>query len=148
MFSLLESKEEITIVQRKLEATIRRDFNIQAIKNIGYPGGTTYDAKVNTDRHHWFWSKDHKQTDEPNPRRFNWFGLFNEGSDLQISVEINTPFEARNYNVAGFFGRDNETGAIYLLHPVSSAAKRALTSREKGTRAAKRAPARPVIFMP
>jgi hypothetical protein len=116
MFSLLESKEEITIVQRKLEATIRRDFNIQAIKNIGYPGGTTYDAKVNTDRHHWFWSKDHKQTDEPNPRRFNWFGLFNEGSDLQISVEINTPFEARNYNVAGFFGRDNETGAIYLLH--------------------------------
>ena len=38
MFSLLESKEEIAKVQRKLEATIRRDFNTQAIKNIGLPG--------------------------------------------------------------------------------------------------------------
>ena len=116
MFSLLESKEEIAKVQRKLETTIRRDFNTQAIKNIGHPGGTIYDAKVNTDGHYWFWSNDHKHKGESNPRRFNWFGLFSEDPALQISVEINIPYEARNHNVAGFFGRNNETGVIYLLH--------------------------------
>jgi len=116
MFSLLESKEEIAKAQRTLEATIRRDFNTKTVKNIGYPGGTTFDAKVYTDHHCWFWSKDHNDAGEPNPRRLNWFGLFNEDSGLQISVEINTPYEARNDQIAGFFGRDNDTGAIYLLH--------------------------------
>lgn len=116
MFSLLESKEEIAKVQRKLEATIRRDFNTQAIKNIGYPGGTTLDAKVNTDGSYWYWTKDHRGAHDPNPRRLNWFGLFHADSDLQISVEINTPYEGRNDQIAGFFGRDNNTGRIYLLH--------------------------------
>jgi hypothetical protein len=116
MFSLLESKEDIANAQRKLEAAIRRDFNTTIVKNIGYPGGKTLDAKVYTDRHCWYWSEDHDNADEPNPRRLNWFGLFSEDSDLQISVEINTPYEARNDQIAGFFGRDNDTGAIYLFH--------------------------------
>jgi hypothetical protein len=36
MFTLIESKEEITKVQGKLESAIRRDFKQRAIKNIGY----------------------------------------------------------------------------------------------------------------
>ncbi|MBL8370856.1 MAG: hypothetical protein JNK28_05660 [Burkholderiaceae bacterium] len=35
---------------------------------------------------------------------------------MQISVEINTAYEGRNDQVAGFFARDNTTGSIYLLH--------------------------------
>jgi hypothetical protein len=116
MFSLLESKAEIAKAQRKLEATIRRDLSSKAIKNIGYPGGTTFDAKVNTDLHHWFWSKDLDGAGKANPRRLNWFGLFREDADLQISVEINTPYEGRNDQIAGSFARDSDTGAIYLLH--------------------------------
>lgn len=116
MFSLIESKEEIAKVQRKLEATIRRDFKSKAVKNIGYPGGTTFDAKVCTDGNYWYWSSDYDNADIPNPRRLNWFGLFRENADLQISVEINTTYEGRNDQVAGFFARDNETGSIYLLH--------------------------------
>jgi len=116
MFSLLESKEEIAKAQRKLEVTIRRDFNSMVVKNIGYPGGTTFNAKVNTDRHHWFWSKDHDAARKPNPRRLNWFGLFRESADLEISVEINTPYDGRNGQVAGFFARDTDTRAIYLFH--------------------------------
>jgi hypothetical protein len=116
MFSLLESKEEIAKAQRKLEVTIRRDFNSTVVKNIGYPGGTTFNANVNTDRHHWFWSKDHDAARKPNPRRLNWFGLFRESADLEISVEINTPYDGRNGQVAGFFARDTDTGGIYLLH--------------------------------
>lgn len=116
MFSLIESKEEIAKAQRKLEATIRRDFKTKAVKNIGYPGGTTFDAKVFTDGNYWYWSSDHDDANVPNPRRLNSFGLFREDTDLQISVEINTTYEGRNDQVAGFFARDNGTGSIYLLH--------------------------------
>lgn len=116
MFSLIESKEEIAKTQRKLEATIRRDFKTKEVKNIGYPGGTTLDAKVFTNGSYWYWSSDLDGKDIPNPRRLNWFGLFRSDLDLQISVEINTAYEGRNDQVAGFFARDNDTGSVYLLH--------------------------------
>lgn len=116
MFSLIESKEEIAKAQRKLEATIRRDFKTKAEKNIGYPGGTTSNAKVVTDGNYWYWSSDYDDRNIPNPRRLNWFGLFVGDADLQISVEINTAYEGRNDQVAGFFARNNDTGSIYLLH--------------------------------
>lgn len=116
MFSLIESKEEIAKAQRKLEATLRREFRRSVVKNIGYPGGTNFNAKVSTDNHYWFWSSDYNDSDVPNPRRLNWFGLFRDDADLQISVEINTAYEGRNDQVAGFFARDNETGSVYLLH--------------------------------
>jgi hypothetical protein len=113
MFSFVESKKDIAQAQRKLEATIRRDFTKTSVKNIGHPGGTRFDAKVCTDGRHWFWSADRQGK---NARRLNWFGLFRSNADLQISVEINTPYKNRNDRVNGFFGRDSKTGAIYLLH--------------------------------
>lgn len=116
MFRLIESKDETAKVQRKLEATIRRDFKKRMVKNIGYPGGTEFNASVATDGTYWYWSSDLNSADTPNPRRLNWFGLFRANSDLQISVEINTAYEGRNDQVAGFFARDNDTGMIYLLH--------------------------------
>lgn len=116
MFSLLERKEDIIRAQRKLEATFRRDFPRRALKNIGYPGGTNFNAKVFHNGQYWYWTADHNDSDVPNPRRLNWFGLFDEERDLQISVEINTAYEGRNDQVAGFFARDNTTGMVYLLH--------------------------------
>ncbi|MFW6854901.1 hypothetical protein ACODYM_26775 [Burkholderia gladioli] len=116
MFSLLEAKTEVATAQRKLETTFLRDFPRRAVKNIGYPGGTTFDAKVFNNGRYWFWSADHNDANAPNPRRLNWFGLFEEDGGLQISVEINTAYESRNDQVAGFFARDNDTGTIYLLH--------------------------------
>lgn len=116
MFSLIESKKEIAKAQRKLEAAIRRDFKMKAVKNIGHPGDTISDAEVVTDGRYWYRSSDYDDKDIPNPRRLNWFGLFKKDAALQISVEINTPYEGRNNNIAGFFARDNDTGSIYLLH--------------------------------
>lgn len=49
MFSLIESREEIVRAQRKLEATVKRELRGRAVKNIGYPGGKTFDANVFTD---------------------------------------------------------------------------------------------------
>ncbi len=116
MFSLLESKEEIATAQQQLEATIKRDFRRRAVKKIGYPGGTQHNAEVATDGRYWFWSADLPDSETPNPRRLNWFGLFEDVGSLQISVEINTGYEGRNDQVAGFFARDGESGAVYLFH--------------------------------
>ncbi|MDR1462379.1 MAG: cytochrome P450 [Azoarcus sp.] len=118
MFSLLESKEEIAKAQRRLESTLRREFSKKVVKNIGYPGGRIFDAKVSTNMQYWFWSSDQDSGNIPNPRRLNWFGLFSENTDLdlRISVEINTAYEGRNDQVAGFFARDSNSGAVYLLH--------------------------------
>ncbi|WP_298400713.1 hypothetical protein [Janthinobacterium sp.] len=116
MFVLIEDKSEVKKAQKKLESSFRRDFTRKTVKNIGYPGGTTFDAHIHTDGRYWYWSTDHKEAGVANPRRLNWFGIFNEDKDLQISVEINTTYEGRNDQVAGFFARDSETGAIYLMH--------------------------------
>lgn len=116
MFSLIESREEIAKAQQKLEAAIRRDFKKEATKDIGYPGGTIFDAKVVTDGNYWYYSSDHSGQDVPNPRRFNWFGLFKKDAKLQITVEVNTAYQGRTGQVAGFFARDNNTDAVYLMH--------------------------------
>lgn len=95
MFSLIETKKEISKAQRKLEATI-------------------FDAKVFTNGRYWYQSKDCGEGDLKQ-RRLNLFGLISNDADQQI-VQINTPYEGRNDKIAGFFARDNETGAIYLMH--------------------------------
>lgn len=116
MFTLIESIEEISKAQHHLELAIYRDFQQKIKKNIGYPGGTVFDAQVQTDGTYWFWSTDHVGEDVINPRRLNWFGLVSDSQSLDISVEINTVYEGRNDRIAGFFARDSETGSIYLMH--------------------------------
>lgn len=116
MFSLLESKGDIARAQSTLKATFQREFSKKAIRDIGYPGGTNYDAKVVTDGQYWFWPGDHNDSSVPNPRSLNWFGLYNESGGLQITVEVNTAYEGRNDQVAGFFARNINTGTIYLVH--------------------------------
>jgi hypothetical protein len=116
MLSLLESKKEIADAQRKLEATIRRAFKSTMVRDIGHPGGTVHNANISTYHQYWYRSADHDGHNDANPRRLNWFGLFRERGNLQITVEINTPYESRNDQVAGFFGRDSDTGLVYLFH--------------------------------
>src|SRR5690554_35761 len=116
MFSLLESRAEMRKAQCKLETTLRREFRRTAVRNIGYPGGTTFDAKVFTDGDYWYWCADHKKRNVPNPRRLNWFGLFKNEGILHISVEVNTAYAGRNDQVAGFFARESNSGVVYLLH--------------------------------
>lgn len=118
MYSLLESEAEITSAQRKLEAAIRQSFKRNATVNIGYPGGTERDAKVITDGRHWFWPADQQARNRTNPHRLNWFGLMPQAGVTRVvaSVEINTPHEGKNNRVGGFFGRDNDSGRVYLFH--------------------------------
>jgi hypothetical protein len=116
MFVFLESRIEIARAHRQLRATLRREFSRTATKDIGYPGGRVRGAKVRTDGHYWFWTEDHVGRQISNPRRLNWFGLYSERPGSAITVEINTAYEGRNDQTAGFFARDTSSGGIYLLH--------------------------------
>jgi hypothetical protein len=116
MFIFLESRSEIAQAHRRLKATLRREFSRTATKDIGYPGGRVRGAKVRTDGRYWFWTKDHGGRQISNPRRLNWFGLYSERRSSAITVEINTAYEGRNDQTAGFFARDTRSGRIYLLH--------------------------------
>jgi len=118
MFAYLESREDIYKAQQALAQTIRRTFRTSERRGIGFPGGNVEEATVSTDGRYWYRTADFKNPGVPNPRRLNWFGLYDDDSRyfLNITVEINTAFTGRNDQVAGFFGRDNTTGMVYLFH--------------------------------
>lgn len=117
MFIYLETREEVQRAQRALAQTVRRALPSTVKRGIGFPGGNVDEAVVNTDGRYWYRTAN-SDADAPNPRRLNWFGLYHADDKyfLSISVEINTAYEGRNDAVAGFFGRDSKTGAVYLFH--------------------------------
>ncbi len=114
MLQYLEAKDDIARAQRKLHASLRKEFSQIAIKDIGYPGGRESAAKVATDGHYWFWSS--PAIEGSTPRRLNWFGVLNEGPGVGITVEVNVPYSGRDDNGSGFFARDSDSGIVYLLH--------------------------------
>ena len=106
MLVLLENKTDIAVAQKKLQSTVRRDFRSTVVRTIGFPSGNTGPVEVWTDGVYWFWSRDERGKQVKTPRRLNWFGLLNEQSQLDITVEVNTPYYGRNGVVAGFYARD------------------------------------------
>jgi hypothetical protein len=116
LFHYLETRVEIKRAQAKLENTLRREFSKRSTKDIGYPGGRVRHAEIFTNSRYWFRSADHVGRRVAHPRRLNWFGRYSESPGTGIIVEINTPYEGRDAQAAGFFGRDSETNITYLLH--------------------------------
>jgi hypothetical protein len=116
MFVQLQSRKEIAEAQHTLETTIRRAFSRSVVKHIGHPGGWEDNAKLATDGHYWFWSKNYRGREVANRRRLNWFGTVGKSTGVSITVEINTSYVGPNDQVAGFFARNEATGAVYLVH--------------------------------
>lgn len=114
MYTLIESRFEISKAQKALEATIRQSFKTRVIKDIGWQGGRRHQETLHAQDEYWFFSADYKE--DTNPRRLNWFGKYGDGPGVQIAVEINVPYAGRNGLLAGFFARHNQTGRVYLFH--------------------------------
>ena len=115
MLQYLEESVDVTNAHKELQDTLRKVFKRKVVKNIGHPGGTEYRATLLTDGKYWFWSRHHRAVHTP--RRLNWFGVLGKENDgVSITVEVNTPYKNRNDQASGFFARDSDTGAIYLLH--------------------------------
>ena len=114
MFILIEDRAEIRRAQSQLEATLRREFSIKEVRDIGWQGDRLRAAKLHSNGEYWYWSQDHKTT--PNPRRLNWFGRINEGpvsaSPLKsIFLRRTQRFRCR------LFAKHASSGQIYLSIP-------------------------------
>lgn len=116
MIKLLETRREISKAQSTLEKSLLRHFTTPKRKNIGYPGGTSYDKKIGTDGRYWYLRGTTDKPNQKNPRHLNWFGLYREELNLQITVEINILRAGTTQAIAGFFGCDIKTGQVYLCH--------------------------------
>jgi len=116
MFALLEERDEIAKAQSELEDSMRQQFHLSRSRSIGYPSNTVYNAEIITDGRYWHRTADYKEPGTANPRRLNWFGVYREPLDLEITVEVNVAYSGNNGNVAGFFARDTESGLVYLMH--------------------------------
>jgi hypothetical protein len=116
MLQYLEEKADVSRSHKKLQATIRRTFAKAYVKDIGFPGGRVRKATVASDGTYWFWTADDRGADVTMKRRLNWFGVLSDHPGVAITVEINTTYEDRNDQTAGFFARDTKTGVTYFLH--------------------------------
>lgn len=114
MYVLIEKKSEIAQAQKTLKATVQREFPQVLRKNIGHPGGTVRNARVNGNGLLFYWTA--VDPSAKHPKHLNWFGFYNERPGVQSTVEINPPIEGRDNAVNGFFARDADTGVTYLFH--------------------------------
>ena len=72
-------------------------------------------VEVWTLRNYWFRAENTFDRTNTAPRFMNWFGVLGPGR-LRISVEINVVPKGINRKVRGFFARDNDSGALCLMH--------------------------------
>ena len=116
MFLVLERADDIRAAQKQLERTLRTELPLKRVRNIGYPGGTEFDAQVWSDGVYWYRPGYTEGAGATHiPRNLNWFGLLREQS-LEITFECNTALEGAPQRLAGFFARDLDTGVVHLMH--------------------------------
>lgn len=130
MFVVVEDKKEKAEAQRVFEKRIRATLKNQGLRNIGFPSGN-HDAILYANGEGQLWCAFDLVTDAEVPRHWNVFGVYDPKRRSQtITVEINIPTDSDSARIAGFFGRDVETGHIYLMHDGSVGGGKAGVGRE------------------
>lgn len=106
---LIQDERDKAVAQQALKKRLAREMPSIGKRQIGYPGGNqTLPLHVRND--FWFASKD-------SDKQWNAFGFLREkGGQQFITVEINIPIGSNTRRIAGFFGKDTDTGRIYILH--------------------------------
>ena len=115
MLSLLVERDEIAEAQEALKRVMQDEFEGRVRRNITFRPQGLADQEVWTRGRYWYRSGILRGPDVTSPRFLNWFGVLAPGT-LSITVEANIPLQGRNGRVAGFFARDDSTGALYLMH--------------------------------
>lgn len=125
MLQLLASQAEREAAQRELQRSLEAQLRDQGEVKIGYQGGGgVYPLRSNGPGTLWYAYSPPRGSDKT-PRHWNSFGIWQPGKPHAIVVEINIPSEGRPNGAAGFFARDLETGALFLLHDGSVGGGRA-----------------------
>ncbi len=119
MLTYVSAKNEKKVAQAQLEDNLKSALGDKGTRNIGFPSGNL-DSHVFAAGHDKLWCT-FRQLSAKNvriPRYWNAFGTFDakNGQALTINLEINIASDSNTEQVAGFFARDSETGAVFLTH--------------------------------
>ncbi|UWQ40133.1 hypothetical protein K3718_11190 [Leisingera aquaemixtae] len=116
MLIRLSKKKDIEAAQRTLQLNIQSSTNQIGSSTVGFRGGNmSVDLYSNGSGE--MWSAFEHIRDAKCPRYWNAFGIYDEASlQQQIIVEINIPIKGDTRLVSGYFAKDLQTGAIYLMH--------------------------------
>ena len=116
MLSLLVERHDIADAQDALKSTMGEEFPGRQRRNISFRPEVLARQQIWTwDDRYWYRHGVLKGRDVTSPRFLNWFGVLAPGN-LHIIVEVSVVLEWGVGRSAGFFARDDNTGALYLMH--------------------------------
>ena len=117
MLSLLTERDEIAEAQEALQGVMHDEFPQHVLRNISFRPRVLDDQEVWTRDDYWYHPSVLERPDTKTPRFLNWFGLgAHAQGNLNITVEVNVALQGSSSRAAGFFARDDSTGALYLMH--------------------------------
>lgn len=116
MLILVESKAEKAAAHKTMEDAVTRTLQRVGRRSIGFRGGSSKET-IYANGDGSLWAAFSRAEGAKIPRSWNAFGVYDSKLQSQtITVEINIPITENSATVAGFFARDPETGATYLMH--------------------------------
>lgn len=112
----LENEAEKNLAQIELEKSVKASLQEIGIQKIGFRSDTMQKPMF-AGGEGALWAAFYKADDAAIPRSWNGFGIYERDRSSQIiTVEINIPTGSNSAQVAGFYARDPESGAVYLMH--------------------------------
>lgn len=114
MLTLIESHKGKVEAHRDLEVSLLRAWRKRQARIVSFRPDSV-EMPIHHNGRFWFGSRPPNR-DDTTPRYWNPFGAYREKGNLRIAVEINVPIDSNKKRAKGFFARDMETGAVYLMH--------------------------------
>lgn len=112
--SLLESVEEKTAAQDKLDNYLQADWKQRELRRVVWRPDSR-EMEIGHNGTFWFVAVSPGRN-QNTPRYWNSVGAYRDRGNLQIAVEFNIPIASNERTVAGFFAKDEHTGTTYLMH--------------------------------
>ncbi|MHC6156566.1 hypothetical protein ACVSQB_32920 [Bradyrhizobium elkanii] len=114
MLNLIKSTMEKIDAQDRLEARLQKAWREQEKRVVVWRPDSRR-MTVHHNGRYWYGSLPLGEKEVSIPRRWYPFGEYRESGNLEIAVELNIPWK-NDRRVSGFFAKDAETGAVYLMH--------------------------------
>ncbi|MCA6105296.1 hypothetical protein [Bradyrhizobium australafricanum] len=114
MLNLIDTAIEKIYAQEKLEARLQKSWQGRETRIVVWRPDSRR-ITVHHNGRYWYGSLPLGPKEVSIPHRWYPFGEYRESGDLDAAVELNVPW-SNDKRVSGFFARDAETGAVYLMH--------------------------------
>ncbi|MHC8508068.1 MAG: hypothetical protein ACYYKD_01520 [Rhodospirillales bacterium] len=110
---LIEDRQERAAARKAYMDRLCEAWTTSEKRTLTYQGASP-EMKIFHNGTYWVAPK--KLVKEIIPRSWDAFGMYKKNGNLRIAVEINIPQDPSKEKIAGFFARDTESGACYLMH--------------------------------